>query len=67
VRELAALATDSARLQRLIGWDWIAISLAQLPAEYPAPSWAVGISKIAESIGISATGRAGDRAGTSHS
>jgi hypothetical protein len=37
-RELTALAADPARLQRLVGWDWIAASLAQLPAEYPLPS-----------------------------
>jgi DDE superfamily endonuclease len=37
-RELTALAADSARLRRLVGWDWIAESLAQLPTEYPAPS-----------------------------
>lgn len=36
--ELTALAADPARLKRLIGWDWIAESLAHLPAEYPAPS-----------------------------
>ena len=37
-RALSALAADPARIQRLAGWDWIADSLAQLPAEYPAPS-----------------------------
>jgi DDE superfamily endonuclease len=37
--ELSALAADPARLRRLIGWGWIADTLAQLPApEYPAPS-----------------------------
>lgn len=37
-RELAALAADRARLKRLIGWEWIVDTLAQLPAEYPALS-----------------------------
>ena len=37
-RELAALEADPARLQRLIGWNWIADNLARLPAENPAPS-----------------------------
>ncbi len=37
-RELTALAADPVRLRRLIGWEWIAETLAQLPAEYPAPS-----------------------------
>ncbi len=37
-RELEALAADPVRLQRLVGWDWIADTLAQLPTEYPAPS-----------------------------
>lgn len=36
--ELTALAADPVRLQRLVGWDWIAESLAQLPAEYPVSS-----------------------------
>lgn len=36
--ELAALAADPVRLRRLTGWAWIADTLAQLPAEYPAPS-----------------------------
>ena len=38
-RDLAALEADPARLQRLIGWNWIADNLARLPlTEYPAPS-----------------------------
>ena len=37
-RELTALAADPARLKRLVGWDWIADSLAQLPAEFPTSS-----------------------------
>ena len=36
--ELATLAADPARLRRLAGWDWIAATLTQLPAEYPAPT-----------------------------
>jgi hypothetical protein len=38
-RALMALAADPARLKRLIGWEWIAESLGQLPApEFPASS-----------------------------
>ena len=37
-RELAALAADPVRLQRLTGWSWIAVTLAQLPDEYPVSS-----------------------------
>jgi hypothetical protein len=37
-RELAGLAADPTRLRRLIGWTWIADTLAHLPAEYPARS-----------------------------
>lgn len=35
---LTALAADPARVQRLAGWSWIAETLEQLPADYPAPS-----------------------------
>lgn len=37
-RELAALEADPARLRRLTGWAWITDTLAQLPADNPAPS-----------------------------
>jgi hypothetical protein len=37
-RELAALAADPVRLQRLTGWTWIADTRAQLPAENPVSS-----------------------------
>lgn len=37
-QELAALQADPARLRRLTGWYWIANTLAQLPADNPAPS-----------------------------
>ena len=37
-RELAALAADPDRVQRLAGWAWITATLTQLPAENPAAS-----------------------------
>jgi hypothetical protein len=36
-RELTVLAANPARLQQLTGWAWIADTVAQLPAENPAP------------------------------